>query len=267
MLRIAVIGAGEVATGIAYRLFAAGLPPLLTETPQPLVVRRTVSFAQAVLEGECRVEGVGAVRCADLHEAEGWLRRRAAVPVLVDPDLALVRAWHPHVLVDARMAKRGALFRRGQGPYVIGVGPGFSAGDDVDVVVESLRGHTLGHVIRSGPAAADTAEPEPVRGVTFARVLRAPADGVFHSGRTIGDHVAAGEVVARVGGAEVRAAIGGCLRGLLNDGVRVAAGTKVGDVDPRDDPAYTSVISDRSLAIGGAVLEAACAFWLGAAAV
>ncbi len=265
MLRIAVIGGGDVATGIAYRLFAAGLPPLVTELERPLVVRRSVSFAQAVLAGRCRVEGVEARRCADLAEAEGCLRRREAVPVLVDPDLAQVRAWRPHVVVDGRMAKSPSPLRRGEGPRVIGVGPGSSAGDDVDVVVESLRGHTLGHLIHTGSAAADTGEPELVRGIGKPRVLRAPANGTFTTGHAIGDHVDAGDVVARIGGAEVRAEIGGCLRGLLNDGIAVPRGTKVGDIDPRDDPSYCYVVSDRALAIGGAVLEAVCAFWLGAA--
>jgi xanthine dehydrogenase accessory factor len=266
MLRIAVIGGGDVATGIAHRLFAAGLPPLVTELERPLVVRRTVSFAQAVLAGRFRVEGVEARRCEDLGEAEDCLRRRDAVPVLVDPTLAQLRAWRPHVVVDGRMAKAPAVLRRGEGAYVIGVGPGCSAGDDVDVVVESLRGHTLGHLIRSGPAAADTGEPELVRGIGSPRVLRATADGVFTTSRDIGQHVDAGEVVARVGGAEVRAEIGGCLRGLLNDGIAVSRGTKVGDIDPRDDPSYCYAISDRALAIGGAVLEAVCAFWLGTVA-
>ncbi len=266
MLRIAVIGGGDVATGIAYRLFAAGLPPLVTELERPLVVRRTVSFAQAVLGGRCRVEGVEARRCADLAEADICLRRREAVPVLVDPALAQVRAWRPHVVVDGRMAKSPSLVHRGEGSYVIGVGPGCVAGDDVDIVVESLRGHRLGHLIRSGPAAADTGEPELVRGIGKPRVLRAPADGIFSTVHDVGEHVDAGDVVARVGGDQVRAEIGGCLRGLLNDGTAVARGLKVGDIDPRDDPAYCHVISDRALAIGGAVLEAVCAFWLGAGA-
>jgi hypothetical protein len=151
--RVRTAVAARPCRAVQWRLFAAGLPPLVTELERPLVVRRTVSFAQAVLGGRCRVEGVEARRCADLAEADICLRRREAVPVLVDPALAQVRAWRPHVVVDGRMAKAPSLVHRGEGPYVIGVGPGCAAGDDVDIVVESLRGHRLGHLIRSGPAA------------------------------------------------------------------------------------------------------------------
>jgi xanthine dehydrogenase accessory factor len=52
------------------------------------------------------------------------------------------------------------------------------------------------------------------------------------------------------------AAFDGVLRGLAHDGLLVVMGEKVGDLDPRMDPASCREISDKSLAVGGGVLEA-----------
>ncbi len=74
--------------------------------------------------------------------------------------------------------------------------------------------------------------------------------------RQPGDLVAAGETVATVAGAPVVAHIAGLLRGLKLDGVAVGAGHKVGDVDPRADPALLHQPTDKSTRIGAAVLQA-----------
>lgn len=260
-LRILVRGAGEMATGVAHRLRRAGLAVAMTETAQPLCVRRTVSFCTSVWEGEVVVERVRALRV----ERAGELAAVASsgdIPVLVDPELSCLDVWKPHVLVDATLAKRNLGTQRGMAELVIGLGPGFTAGagagNDVDVVVETMRGHDLGQLIREGCALPDTGLPETVLGFSGERVLRAPADGVLHAEAEIGERVEAGQCIARVGETAMVAQIGGVLRGLLRDGMQVKKGWKAGDVDPRGERAACFSISDKARALGGSVLEAVC---------
>jgi xanthine dehydrogenase accessory factor len=178
------------------------------------------------------------------------------VPVIVDPEGSTLRRLSPDAVVDARMAKRNLGTSRDDAPVTIGLGPGFVAGVDVDLVVETKRGHALGRVIESGGAIPDTGTPGRVCGAGPKRVVRSPADGAFESTRAIGDLVQEGELVGRVAGGPVRAQISGIVRGLVADGVIVARGGKVGDVDPRGAEIDPRTISDKARAIGGGVLEA-----------
>jgi xanthine dehydrogenase accessory factor len=187
---------------------------------------------------------------ADAIAAGGW------VPVVADPAGECLRGLGPRVLVDARMAKRNLGTTRDDAPLVIGLGPGFTAGRDVHAVVETHRGPTMGAVLWRGPARADTGLPTPVMGAAEARVLRAPAVGVFHAGVALGALVDQGEVVGEVGGRPVVACVGGLVRGLIADGVRVEAGLKLGDVDPRGAAADPAALSDKGRAVAAGVLEA-----------
>ncbi|MCL6636116.1 MAG: EF2563 family selenium-dependent molybdenum hydroxylase system protein [Peptococcaceae bacterium] len=254
-LVIVIKGSGELASGVAHRLYQSGFRPVMTELPGPLVVRRTVSFAEAVFAGETRVEGVPAVLAGSPEEA-GAIRRRGVIPVVVDPGGKTVETLKPDVLVDATMAKRNTGIRITDAPVVIALGPGFKAGEDVHAVVETKRGHYLGRVIWAGPAIPDTGEPDPVNGHTHDRVVRAPAAGVFAAARNIGDRVEAGDTLGFVGGHPVKALIGGVLRGLIRDGSTVGRGLKIGDVDPRGVKEHCYSISDKARAVAGGVLEA-----------
>ena len=242
-----------MASAAARLLFLAGFQVVVLEREQPLAVRRLVSFAQAVLDGAVDVEGVPGRRAL-----ESDLRLPLAadfVPVSVDPDgLSLVRL-QPPALVDARMAKRNLGSARSDARLVVGLGPGFVAGLDVHAVVETQRGPNLGAVIWAGAEAADTRVPAEVMGFRDERVLRAPSPGRFRGLAKIGALVAEGDVAGEVEGAAVRAGVSGLVRGLLADGVRVDAGLKVGDIDPRGavDP---SRISDKARAVAAGVLEA-----------
>jgi xanthine dehydrogenase accessory factor len=213
-----------------------------------------VSFATALLEGAVRVEGVEGRRWpdAELDLAEGL----AFVPVLVDPEADAVARLRPDVLVDGRMLKRAPGTSVAQAPLVIGLGPGFAAGVDAHAVVETQRGPSLGRVLWSGPAEADTGVPSPVLGVTEARELRAPASGTFRAVKAIGDLVQAGDVLGRVGEAPVQAEAAGIVRGLVADGVAVAAGIKLGDIDPRGAAVDPAAVSDKARAVAAGVLEA-----------
>lgn len=258
-------GAGDLATGVAYRLHMAGFGLILTELEQPLCVRRRVCLAEAIPLGRHSVESLVAVRVSTAAQARAALAD-GLIPVAPDPAGELARALGPGALVDAVMAKRNTGTAAGDAPLVVGLGPGFTAGEDCHAVVETQRGHRLGRALYRGAPAADTGMPGEVNGITAERVLRAPACGRFRACREIGETVAPQTVLGSVtlpdgASAEVRTAIGGVIRGLLRTGTPVVAGLKVGDVDPTFDQTRCDTISDKALAVGGGVLEALLHLW------
>lgn len=254
-LMILIKGGGEMATGVAHRLFHSGFLVCLTEISEPLAVRREVSFCEAIHEGQKIVEGVIAIRVegkAKIHQAwaEGW------IPILVDPQCRVCRKLNPDVIIDAILAKTNTGTQINDAPLVIGLGPGFRAGKDVHLVVETNRGHNLGRVIERGEAEPNTGVPGNIGGYTWERVLRAPSAGRFLGRKRIGDPVEKGEIVAEVEKLPIHSQIPGVLRGLLRDGGWVEKDMKVGDVDPRATREHCFMISDKARAIGGGVLEA-----------
>jgi xanthine dehydrogenase accessory factor len=255
MLLALVKGAGDLATGAALSLHRAGFGVVMTEIALPSAIRLTVSFAQAVYDGSHSVEGVRAVRT----DTEGWraVVEDGAVAVLIDPQATILSQMPAHVVVDAIMAKRNTGTGRREGSVVISLGPGFTAGVDVDVVIETERGHELGRIVRTGTAREDSGVPGEIGGKGAERVLRAPTDGIVIHVKEIGAMVRKDEPVARVGDLTVTAPFDGCLRGLIHQGLAVRRGMKIGDVDPRGETQYASTVSDKALALGRAVLEAA----------
>jgi len=252
---VIIRGGGDLATGVAHRLYRSGFRVLILEVAQPLVVRRTVSFAQAVIDGSCELEGVTAVKVETPEQIpQAWSNN--VIPVLVDPAMACLAALSPDVLVDATLAKRDTGIRRDMAPVTVALGPGFEAGVHADIVIETNRGHNLGRLIFSGYAEPDTGVPAPVKGYGSERVLRAPCDGTVEHVRDIGDEVKSGNVICRVGGVDVCAQFDGMIRGLIMQGRMVKTGLKIGDVDPRPVREYCSTISDKARALGGSVLEA-----------
>lgn len=250
-------GAGDLATGVALRLFASGFAVVMTEIERPTVVRRSVAFAEAVYEGRAVVEEVEGVRVEAADQIAAVLAG-GAIPVMVDPTAALRRELEPVVLVDAIVAKRNLGTRIDDAPAVIALGPGFVAGRDVHAVIETKRGHSLGSVIYEGTALPNTGVPGDVGGFSEERVLRSPGEGVFGAEREIGDRVGRDEVVGHVGDLPVRSRLDGVLRGVLRSGLEVSSGVKLGDVDPRARPEHCFTVSDKAKAIAGGVLEAAC---------
>ncbi|XEQ94456.1 hypothetical protein SCACP_33550 [Sporomusa carbonis] len=251
---VVIKGGGDIATGIAHRLYQSRIKVVITELPQPTVVRRTVAFARAVVDGEAVVEGVTARLAAPAQVPE--VLADGCIPVIVDAAAQCVQVFKPQAMVDATMAKCNTGTKLTDAPVVIGVGPGFTAGTDVHAVIETMRGHDLGRVIYQGTAIANTGIPGEIGGYTLERLIRAPQAGVFTACRTIGDIVAAGEIVGHVDTTPVNVAIAGVLRGLIQDGLTVAAGLKIGDVDPRCRREHCFTISDKARAVGGGVLEA-----------
>ena len=256
---VIIRGGGDLATGVALRLFRAGFSVIVLEIDHPTVIRLPVSFARAVYEGKAVVEDVEAVLIPSWRKAEDIIKK-GKIPVLIDPKGNYIEKISPTVIVDAILAKRNLGTRIDQAPLVIGLGPGFTAGKDVDVVIETMRGHNLGRVYYQGQAAPDTGVPGEVGGESKRRLLRAPAEGKIVPLHQIGDLVKAGEAIAEVEGVPLKAEISGVLRGLIYPQSRVTKGMKVGDIDPRGIREYCFTVSDKARSIGGAVLEAFCTY-------
>ncbi len=252
---VVVKGSGDLGTGAAYRLWRAGFHVLCTDLPQPLVIRRSVSFASALYDARITVDGAMAERIMYVDEAV-YTWQRDGVPVIADADGRSIAALHPEIVVDVVMAKRNTGTTLSDAPLVIACGPGFTAGLDCHALIETQRGHNLGRVLHTGSAAADTGVPGTVGGADVQRVVRAPIAGMMYGRKAIGDVVKAGDILAQIDTTIVRSPLGGVVRGLLHDGVRVVADMKIGDIDPRADISYCYSISDKALAVGGGVLEA-----------
>jgi len=253
-----VRGGGDLATGVVYRLWRVGFSVVVLETHRPTAIRRTVSVAQAVFDKTHTIGGMTARLVTPSDMAQPGVHD-GNVKVLIDPRGDSIAALKPDLLVDAVMAKRNCGTSKDMAPRVIALGPGFNAPRDVHAVVETLRGHDLGRVIVNGEAAADTGVPGEVAGETGLRVIRSPGNGNFEASVSIGDSVREGQVIGKVGDKLVWAGIDGVLRGLIHPLAAVVTGMKIGDIDPRAKRENCFSISDKSLAVGGGVLEAALA--------
>ncbi|NSE21822.1 selenium-dependent molybdenum cofactor biosynthesis protein YqeB [Fusicatenibacter saccharivorans] len=271
---IVVRGAGDLATGTIHRLKKAGFRLLVLEAEHPAAIRRQVALSEAVYAGSARVEDVEAVRMdVDLAEKKNRkelleqemerLWKKDGVPVLVDPAGLSIAALRPAVVVDAILAKKNLGTTKEMAPLVIALGPGFTAGEDVDVVIETKRGHNLGRVIRSGSAVPNTGIPGIIGGYGKERVMHAQAEGILRNVASIGDIVEARAVIAEIetenGTVPVEASLSGLLRGLIRDGYPVTKGFKIADIDPRQEELQNCfTISDKARCIAGSVLEVIC---------
>ena len=260
---IIVRGGGDMATAVIHRLWSAGMRVLALEAVRPAAIRRQVSFSEAIYEGSATVEGVTAQRIEKPQEAEAvW--RQGNVPIMVDPEGRAIRELRPAVVVDAIIAKKNLGMHMDMAPLTIALGPGFCAGKDVHAVIETMRGHHLGRIIRQGYAQPDTGVPGRIGGYAAERVIHAPCAGRLRIRHAIGDMVEEGEVLAVIehetGETPVPATISGLLRGLIRDGFPVVRGFKIADIDPRrEEFGNCFTISDKARCISGSVLELACA--------
>lgn len=261
--RVLVVGGGELGSAVSHRLVRSGMAVAVVDIERPRCIRRNVCFAMACLEGAKEVEGVRAEHVSSPEEATK-LVGGGVVAVLTGDFRKIAAALKPDVIVDARMLKRDQDISMELAPLVIGLGPGFAAGDNVHAVVETNRGQNLGRAIYSGSAEAFTGVPAEIRGFSEERVIRAPESGVFQPGEELGKIIAKAHVVGTIDGrVEVVAAISGLLRGLISGGTEVKRGQKIGDVDPRGSEVDPNTISDKGRAVGGGVLEAVMHWWTG----
>lgn len=258
-MKILIRGAGDLATGIAARLYGAGHQILMTEIPVPLTVRRTVAFSRAVYDKKVTIEDLEGY-LADSEETARKIMGRGGIAVMVDPEADCRKWFCPDVLIDAILAKKNLGTKITDAPFVIGTGPGFTAGKDVNCVIETKRGHTLGKIIWEGTAIPNTGIPGDVGGFTIERLIRASGEGILEPRAGIGDYVEKGQVVAFTGGKPVYAKMSGIVRGMLQPGVQVVENLKIGDIDARAELSHCYTISDKAKAIGGGALEAVTGF-------
>ncbi|MDL2218650.1 EF2563 family selenium-dependent molybdenum hydroxylase system protein [Christensenellaceae bacterium OttesenSCG-928-M15] len=254
-MRVVIKGAGDIASGIALCLHRAGMQLVMTDVPEPTAIRRSVAFSPAVTNGSAMVEDVAAYLAKDAKEALE-IMERGNIAILVDERAACIAQIKPDAVVDAILAKQNLGTTIEDAPIVVGVGPGFCAKKDCHAVVETQRGHDLGRIILEGTPEPNTGIPGIIGGYGLERVVRTPCAGKFEAIKQIGDRVAAGDLVAKVDGREVRCEIGGILRGILPDGIMVYDKMKCADVDPRCEVGHCYSASDKARAIGGGVLTA-----------
>lgn len=281
---VLIRGAGDLATGVIQSLHRAGFSLVATEVPDPSAIRRSVALCEAVYDGLARVEDCQAQLCSSVGEALELLARNPSpavssgafqqtltadqqeakgstfsspIPLLIDPNLSCLPELKPFAIIDAIIAKKNTGLQRRMAPITIALGPGFSAGEDCDIVVETMRGHNLGRLIFSGTACPNSGIPGLIAGHDADRVIHSPATGSIHNLAQIGDLVETGQILADIEGVPVKATIHGVLRGLIRDGFAVSEGLKIADIDPR----YTEemncfTISDKARALGNATLQA-----------
>jgi len=252
---VLIRGGGDLASGVAIRLFRVGIHVIISEIAQPLAVRRLVSFAEAIYASHIQIEEVIGQRVDNANDAIHGIEN-GIIPVIIDPGAEVRHAIPTIAIVDGRMTKRSPGYRLDFASFCVGLGPGFEVGANCHALVETKRGPFLGRVYWQGKAEEDTGMPETVGVHQAERVLRAPADGIFFSHLKIGDFIKKGDMLAEVEGQPLLAHFDGMLRGLLHDGLPVLRDVKVGDLDPRQDERLCKMVSDKALAVGGGVLEA-----------
>lgn len=254
-MNILIRGGGDLGSGVAFRLHRVGWNVVITEIEKPLVLRRTVSYANAIYEKEAKVEGIIARYIKESKEIPELIDQRK-IAVLISPERYFFPDYAPDVIVDARLLKKFVEYDLNTKPMVIGLGPGFKVGINCHVVIETNRGHYLGRAIWEGEALSDTGIPGTVSQKSKERVLRAPASGSIQSNIALGTFVKKGDLIGSINNQPILAPFDGCLRGLMHDGIYVQEGIKIGDLDPRLDKNLIHFISEKSLAIAGGVLEA-----------
>jgi xanthine dehydrogenase accessory factor len=255
-LVIGIKSGGEIGSGIACRLFKANIKKIfIMDIPNPLAVRRKVAFCEAIHDGKIIVERVEANKIDSPDEIQQtWDKNK--IPVIVDPNWNCIKTIKPHVIVDAIIAKRNLGTSMEEAPLTIGLGPGFEAGKDVHIAIETNRGHNLGRVISKGCPEPNTGIPGETKGFTIERVLRAPCAGIFRSDLEIDAMIKKDQVVGHVNGDPVIAQIDGVLRGQIRTGTKVGEKLKIGDIDPRGEKNNCITISEKARSIGGSILEA-----------
>ncbi|MEI0566456.1 selenium-dependent molybdenum cofactor biosynthesis protein YqeB [Brachyspira pulli] len=260
---IIVRGAGDLATGVVYSLYKAHLKIIILETQYPSSIRRKVSLSEAVYDGESKVEDIEAVLVKSYEEALNIIANKdyKKIPILIDPNCDILKNIKPTFLIDAIIAKKNLGTNKSMAKYTIALGPGFTAGKDCDIVIETMRGHNLGRMYLEGEAIPNTGIPGNIGGKEAERVIHASSDGIIENVKNIGDFVKEKEVIAYINNnnekIEVLATFDGLLRGIIKDGFKVHKGLKIADIDPRKseyDNCFT--ISDKARNLGGSVLTA-----------
>lgn len=255
-MKVVIRGGGDLATGVAEVLYQSGFKILILDIEKPSSIRRSVCFSEAIYDGVTKVENIICKKVENENEIEKCWNEKI-IPIMVDEKGEIIKKIKPDVVVDSIIAKKNLGTTKEMAPITIALGDGFEAGKDVDIVVETMRGHNLGRVITSGRAMKNTGIPGEIKGVSKDRVIYSLANGIFSSVKKIGDTVQKDEIIGYVGNVEIRGKISGVLRGIIREGYEVTENMKIGDIDPRiEEKNNCFTISDKARSLGGAVLRA-----------
>lgn len=255
-LVVLIRGGGEAASAVAYRLHRSHFKVCITDIANPLAVSRATTFSEAIFDGRKTIEGVTAELVAATPKAINDVWLKGNIPIVVDPEGKIKDEIKPDVLVEAAMFKKNLGTKITDAPFVIALGPGYRAGKDAHVVIETFQNNDLGRVLHEGEALANNGEPVAIAGLSFGRVVWADEPGLFSTKNDLEDRVEAHQVIASLNGKPLEAPVKGMLRGLMKDGVTVRKGDKIIEVDPVNDPSVCRIIRDKFRAISGGVLEA-----------
>ena len=255
-MKVVIRGGGDLATGVAEVLYQSGFKILILDIEKPSSIRRSVCFSEAIYDGIIQVENIICKKVENENDIEKCWNEKI-IPIMVDEKGEIIKKIKPDVVVDSIIAKKNLGTTKEMAPITIALGDGFKAGKDVDIVVETMRGHNLGRVITSGRAMKNTGIPGEIKGVSKDRVIYSLANGRFSSVKKIGDTVQKDEIIGYVGDVEIRGKISGVLRGIIREGYEVTENMKIGDIDPRiEEKSNCFTISDKARSLGGAVLRA-----------
>lgn len=255
-MKVVIRGGGDLATGVAEVLYQSGFKILILDIEKPSSIRRSVCFSEAIYDGIIQVENIICKKVENENDIEKCWNEKI-IPIMVDEKGEIIKKIKPDVVVDSIIAKKNLGTTKEMAPITIALGDGFEAGKDVDIVVETMRGHNLGRVITSGRAMKNTGIPGEIKGVSKDRVIYSLANGIFSSVKKIGDTVQKDEIIGYVGDVEIRGKISGVLRGIIREGYEVTENMKIGDIDPRiEEKNNCFTISDKARSLGGAVLRA-----------
>ena len=255
-MKVVIRGGGDLATGVAEVLYQSGFKILILDIEKPSSIRRSMCFSEAIYDGVTKVENIICKKIENENEIERcWSEK--IIPIMVDEKGEIIKKIKPDVVVDSIIAKKNLGTTKDMAPITIALGDGFEAGKDVDIVIETMRGHNLGRIITSGRAMKNTGIPGEIKGVSKDRVIYSLASGIFSSVKKIGDTVQKDEIIGYVGDVEIRGKISGVLRGIIREGYEVTKNMKIGDIDPRiEEKNNCFTISDKARSLGGAVLRA-----------
>lgn len=255
-MKVIIRGGGDLATGVAEVLYQSGFKILILDIAKPSSIRRSVCFSEAIYDGETKVEDIICKKVENENEIESCWNKKI-IPIMVDEKGEIIKKIKPDVVVDSIIAKKNLGTTKDMAPITIALGDGFEAGKDVDIVIETMRGHNLGRIITNGRAMKNTGIPGEIKGVSKDRVIYSLADGKFSSIKKIGDTVQKDKIIGYVGDVEIRGKISGVLRGIIREGYQVTKNMKIGDIDPRiEEKNNCFTISDKARSLGGAVLRA-----------
>lgn len=255
-MKVIIRGGGDLATGVAEVLYQSGFKILILDIEKPSSIRRSVCFSEAIYDGVVKVENIICKKVENENEIEKcWSEK--IIPIMVDEKGEIIKKIKPDVVVDSIIAKKNLGTTKEMAPITVALGDGFEAGKDVDIVIETMRGHNLGRIITSGRAMKNTGIPGEIKGVSKDRVIYSKTNGRFSSVKKIGDTVQKDEIIGYVGDVEIRGKISGVLRGIIREGYEVTENMKIGDIDPRiEEKNNCFTISDKARSLGGAVLRA-----------